>query len=157
MTYPLTMTWAELAELPDAMDCFGWDYSMLDPDDDDTTLVSTIAYYSEAFTSSEKLAIYLGMIGYNLTTDDNGRFTGITVRSDTALSTAHALFSQIMHEYDELDCPRVHVERYGHPWESTPTWALFELGGDDDVDYCGSQPSCLTDLLIRHVNMGTEA
>jgi hypothetical protein len=31
---------------------------------------------------------------------------------------------------------------------TTPTWALFELGGDDDCDYCGGQPSCLTDLLL---------
>ena len=32
-----------------------------------------------------------------------------------------------------------------------PTWTLFNIHGDDSVDYYGTQPSCLTDLLIRNL------
>lgn len=153
LTFPLNLTWADIAKLDDAADAFGWDESMLEPDDPDTTLEATIAQYSEAFISSPKLSIYLGMIGYELTAvDDTARghrvFTGISIRNEQALHTAHALFNQISFEYDDPDGPTVQVVRHGYPWASTPTWALFELGGDDDVDYCGGQPSCLTSLLV---------
>lgn len=157
MQFPLRLTWAELADLPGAADQFGWDKSCIDEDDPDTTLEGVIATYSEAFTSSRKLTEYLRMIGYELTVCEApdgavpATFTGIRVRSEVALQTAHALFTQICHEYDDPDCPTVVTYRAGGDWHTTPTWALFELGGDDDVDYCGTQPSCLTALLIDAV------
>lgn len=153
--FPLSFTWAHLAKMRGAGDAFDWDESMLEADDPDTTLEGQIACYSEAFVSSPKLAKYLEQIGYSLLTgamkDGKLTFAGIEIRSEVALRTANQLFGQIMHEYDEPGCPRTEVHRHGCAWFSTPTWALFELGGDDDVDYCGTQPSCLTALLIDHL------
>lgn len=154
MQFPLRLTWADIAAMPGAADQFGWDESYVEEDDPSTTLEGVIATYSEAFTSSRKLATYLGMIGYELAVCEApdgtvpATFAGIRVRSEVALQTAHALFTQICHEYDEPDCPTVLTYRAGGDWHTTPTWALFDLGGDDDVDYCGTQPSCLTALLI---------
>lgn len=140
LTFPIHMTWPQIAALPNAADVFCWDAS------EDETLAERIEAYSTS--TSTKLDEYLTLIGFFADVD------GVAVRSVTALETAHALFNQILVEYDEPDCPRVSVERYGHMTEATPTWALFGLGGDDDVDYNGSQPSCLTELLLQHCKEG---
>lgn len=156
MQFPLTLTWAQIAELPGAAEAFGYDEDYFEPDDPTTTLEGHIAHYSEAFTSSQKLATYLGMIGYELTNNEplgEPGFTGIRIRSEIVLQTANALFEQIGYEYDDPDCPRIPDER---GWLSTPTWALFELGGDDDVDYCGGMPSCLTLLLLEAIDAHRE-
>lgn len=142
--FPLVFNWDHLSKMRGAEDAFGWDADMVDPDDEDSTLPGMIRMYSEAFHSSAKLTTYLEQIGYVVSS------WGVTVRNEAALLTAHTLFNQIMAEYDDSDMPRLEVERFGHKCLSTPTWALFDLGGDDDVDYCGTQPSCLTELLMLH-------
>lgn len=154
LQFPLKLTWAEIAALPNAADHFGWDESMIEEDDPDTTLEGVIHTYSEAFTSSDKLTRYLAGIGYELTSVmrlGGYEYTGISIRNEAALHMANAIFNQVCHEYDDPDARVIETHRYGGVWHTTPTWALFELGGDDDVDYCGSQPSCLTGLLLEQL------
>lgn len=137
LSFPVTLTWADIAALPNAAVYFSWDDSY------DDSLEETIATYSTSLTP--KLGDYLSLIGFIVRED------GIEIRNEQAIRTADALFNQILFEYDDPDAERVPVERYGHTWHSTPTWAMFELGGDDDVDYNGSQPSCLTGLLLANI------
>lgn len=137
LTFPLKLTYDEiLVQFPSI-------YEMLDCDDDEVSPNEQLADYSSAYASSIKLTAYLDLIGYTADKD------GLNVRNEAALRMAHAIFDQICFEYDDVDSPRVDVTRFGHTFKSTPTWALWELGGDDDVDYCGSQPSCLTSVLIE--------
>ena len=136
LTFPLKLTYDELFDqLPSFKECFD--------DDDDYTALDQCRDYSCAYASSPKLKAYLDNIGY--TADENG----VTVRNEAALRMANAIFDQVCFEYDDIEAPRIDVERHGHDWTTTPTWALWELGGDDDVDYCGSQPSCLTSALLE--------
>lgn len=141
LTFPYSATWAELALLPHMADGHSWDESMIDEDTPD--LATQVADYNGEV--ADELQSYLALIGYKITAD------GVNVRSEQALKTAHTLFMQIYHEYDEPDCPRIRTIRFGHTWHSTPTWAMFNLGGDDDVDYSGGQPSCLTDALLANL------
>lgn len=132
LQFPVALTWDELAALPKAADSFSWDPSMIEEGEDDTQLPGYIASYSMAYASSDRLYAYLKRAGYEVTD------TGVNIREENSLHLAHALFMAVTVEYDSEDPdPR-----------TTPTWELFGLGGDDDVDYCGTQPSCLTDLLI---------
>lgn len=137
MTFPLHLTWEEIANLPNAADAFCWDESEAEYE----PLIERIATYSEAFTCSPKLTQYLDQIGYSLILKpDTKEPLGIFIRNEAALITANALFNQVQAEYDTIG---------EHP---TPTWEWFGLGGDDYVDYCGSQPSCLSGYL-RHLNL----
>ena len=145
INFPFSLTWGEISELPNAADAFGWDESMLDPTNLDSTLPKTAEYYSTAM--NETLTTYLANIGYIVSED------GIIVTNPQAVHTAAAIFGQIMYEYDCDDTliSRIETTRYGFTSETPPTWALFGLGGDDDVDYCGTQPSCLAGLLYNYV------
>ena len=142
LTFPFIMTWAELAALPNAAERYSWDDADAD-DEFEPDLAGRIRAYSEAL--SPKLAEYLSQIGFTVGDE------GVSIRNEQAIHTANTLFNQILFEYDDPEAVRVVVQRYGHEWHSTPTWAMFELGGDDDVDYNGSQPSCLTHLLIANL------
>jgi hypothetical protein len=139
LTFPLSLSWEQIAELPGAADAFGWDDSQIDPEFE-PDLAARINAYNDCL--KPQLATYLANIGY--TVGD----TGIIIRNVMALETAHTLFNQILFEYDDEAAVRVPVVLYGHETFSTPTWAMFHLSGDDDVDYNGSQPSCLTDLFV---------
>jgi hypothetical protein len=139
LTFPLTLSWAQIADLPQAEEVFGWDESMAEDD----TFTAHIESYCNSL--APKLQEYLAHIGYTVTPH------GVTIRNSQALDTTHTIFNQIIFEYDDPDAPRILHSRHGHPWSSTATWHLFELGGDDDVDYNGSQPSCLTELLIQQL------
>lgn len=134
MTFPIQMTWDAVAALPNAADSFYWSESLIDPDEEGfRSLAEYAACYSTAYHSSERLRGYLYDLGYSADEE------GVYVRDENALRVAHAMFNTIVHEYDLIG-------------EATqPTWTMFKLGGDDDVDYCGGQPSCLTELLLSAV------
>ena len=142
LTFPFFATWDQIANLPGAADAFSWDDTMADDE-----YPKNLADLAESYCTclKEPLQLYLTRIGYEVTAE------GVWVRNEQALSTAHALFLQIMYEYDDEAAVRVPVVLYGHETFSTPTWALFHLSGDDDVDYNGGQPSCLSELLIQNL------
>lgn len=140
LTFPLELTYQEcLDQFASFKECFEQCTGI----NDDYTELDYASDYSSAYSSSPKLKAYLDLIGY--TADANG----VTIRNDAALFTASAMFDQIQTEYDDSDCPTIEHTRFGHTSQATPTWALWDLGGDDDVDYCGLQPSCLTGALIE--------
>lgn len=117
--------WQQLADLPGAADAFCYDPDASEPDE---TLASFIHDYSTAFTHNDQLTTYLSR--WRFSVDEHG------VEFDNyGLIIAATIFAAVQDEYDSGD----------HKW---PTWEAFGLSGDDDVDYCGSQPSCLTDLLV---------
>jgi hypothetical protein len=129
MQYPVTFTWEQLAELPTAAEHFDW--AGLDQHMYAKGLAEVIQDYSAYLIPIDgfgRLATYLVNIGFIVTEE------GVTVLNREALYTADALLHQVMLEYDET--------------ETTPTWELFGLSGDDSVDYFGTQPSCLTKLLL---------
>lgn len=138
LRYPLKMTWAEVAALPGAAEAFSWDLSM--SDDDDPDLVSYIANYSVAYKNSPDLNTQLEMVGYMTDFID-----GIEIADRAAVSYASELFYQVVMEYDHIG------------EESMPTWERFGLKSDGDVDFCGGQPSCLTDLLLSHMKDDSHA
>lgn len=149
--FPCQFTFDHISKMADAEDAFSWDDSQAE---EDYSFIDRIEEYSEAYWSSNALGEYLAKIGYLV----KGKL--VFVRNEQALHTAHALFNQIYAEYDEPDCPTVDVPLLNadgsgeYTTSSTPTWHMFDLGGDDYVDYCGTQPSCLTSLLITHLNKG---
>lgn len=154
MSFPIQMTFAEAAALPDIAEPFGWDESMIEEDEPDTTLAGTIEVYSTAYHSSIKLSEYLRSIGFVVCAE-----RGINIRNEAALRTANALFNQISSEYDDPDIEQIEVTHLGsenrtYVSKAPPTWAMFGLGGDDDCDYCGGQPSCLTEYLISLCTSG---
>lgn len=135
--YPLRLTWAQIAELPGAADAFCWDPSMIDEDTPD--LAAFIAVYATAYHNSPHLKTNLEMVGYLTDPTD-----GIDILDRACVAYAGELFYQITDEYDRIG------------QDPMPTWVRFSLGGDDDVDYCGGQPSCLTDLLLSHMKEGSD-
>ena len=144
--FPLSLTWAQILELPNAKIALA---DIFASSEEGEPVSDQLAYYSEAFHSSPKLTDYLQGIGYEITP------TGVNIRNDAAVRTANALFGQIYTEYDDPDARCVSHPTHPEAWpKTTPTWALFELGGDDDVDYCGSMPSYLTEFLISLMTSG---
>ena len=138
LQFPLVMSFDDIACLAHADDAFSWDES-------EEPLDERVADYSSAFHSSEKLTVYLANLGFMV--DENH---GIAILNANAIRIAHALFETIQYEYDATDLPDLPHPTIAGATQSA-TWQLFGLGGDDDVDYCGTQPSCLTDLLLRHL------
>jgi len=142
LSFPLMMSYDDIANLEGAADAFAWDDSY------DDTLPEYISDYSSAFHSCEKLKQYLECIGYHVESAPHGK---VLILNENALHMAAALFATIQYEYDATDLPDL-----PHPTiagaTQPATWQLFGLGGDDDVDYCGTQPSCLTDLLLAHLS-----
>lgn len=141
LQFPLVMSFDDISKLEHAADAFSWDES----EADDEPLAERIADYATAFNTAPQLANYLKHVGYTV---DEAH--GVLILNANAIRIAHALFETIQYEYDATDLPDL-----PHPTiagaTQPATWQLFGLGGDDDVDYCGTQPSCLTDLLLRHL------
>jgi hypothetical protein len=126
--YPIAYTWAELAEMPNAADCFCWDDEQASLDEGN--LAGRICSYSSYLIPTPgygRLAQYLTDLGFVVTEE------GVTVPSRDVLVLANVLTHRVMTEYDD---------------DTSPTWDLFQLTGDDSVDYFGTQPSCLTNLLM---------
>lgn len=137
LTFPLAMNLDEIAALPGAADAFGWDSSS----SYDETLPEHIAYCLSG-GQSDVMKTFFALHGFNY--DE----TGFTARDADSIRKAALLFELVCFEYDEYplsDEREALRTRLGH---TSPVWFLLGLGGDDDVDYCGTQPSCLTDLLL---------
>lgn len=144
MQYPLTLTWTEIAELPRAPKHFDWDDTMIDPEFTPTFAAHIANYMSDLVVNPDEseadkqytmLPRYLHDVGFVVTNE------GVTVKSRLALLLADALLHAVMYEYDAPDMDRVYPDQ-------PPTWKLFNLSGDDTVDYYGTQPTCLTNLLL---------
>lgn len=142
LTFPLEMTVDQIAELPGAADAFGWD-----SDDEDPLTERIRQYIGNGTTPMMKL--YLDYHGFSY--DENG----FKARDRESIVRAARLFGVFMMEYDEYPMSPAREELRSKFGTST-SWYLFELGGDDDVDYMGTQPSCLTDLLISVIGADSE-
>lgn len=159
--FPYTMTYSQLASLPDAAEHFDWTPDQAD-DEFEPDLAHRIASYSgylpyDPTDTYTRLPAYLHAVGLEVTP------LGVTVHNESAVYIADAIFNQVQVEYDfsfhdhrhraslEADLAQIEAGTYTpKPHEPWPTWELFGLGGDDSVDYFGTQPSCLTALLLAY-------
>jgi hypothetical protein len=157
LTFPLSMTFDELAVHAERLEPDFADNNMpSDPDPDDDCTISSFLRdmmdsggfiirpeitpeQIEADRKSEYYSLpdYLRDAGFKVFEDR------VEVEHAAVLHLASAIFNQIAFEYDRIIEPVVARDQH------MPTWALFNLGGDDDVDYCSSHPSYVTDLLLR--------
>jgi hypothetical protein len=130
-TFPLSMTWAELAAL----------YTTAEIDDalgEDLEEAFESSVYDDAAECIESNAtalndnfrLWLKARGCDLRTD------GLTIVCRESLELMHAMAMMIMAEYDN-------AELRGND----NLWTLFGLGGDDDVDYNGGYLTGVYELL----------
>ena len=99
ITFPMQMTYDEIAALPHAAECFCWDKTYVD--DDTPDLASFIMNYTDHLTPilnmtphTPSLPNYLARAGF-LVADGFVR-----VRDEAALRLADAILNQIVVEYD---------------------------------------------------------
>lgn len=142
LNFPLIMTFAELSELVQKLDlAFLETYCQFHIDEgaeDPVTQTLIECLDSVRFDPlmpppsdlNCTLPKYLYDIGFRIFDDR------IEISSENTLRLAHHIFCAVMTEYDEIE-------------DDHPTWQLFNLGGDDDCDYFGSQPSIVTGYLIN--------
>lgn len=143
LTFPLSMTYDELAAHQIRLDPEFADNNLSsDPEEgyDDTVanfLHSMLDYFVER--SAEDMASpfhcslldYLRDIGFRVYEDR------VEVASEEVLKLTDALLHRVGYEYDALE----YTDR-------PPTWELFNIRGDDSVDYYSSQPTYVTALLM---------
>ncbi len=135
LTFPLALTVEQIAELPGCADAFGWDSSY-----DDTLAEHVASYLSNG--QSDVMKAFFTRVGFNY--DESG----CTARNMQSIQAASNLFELVCFEYDEHPLSDEREALRTKLGYTSPIWYLLGLGGDDDVDYCGTQPSCLTDLLL---------
>ena len=133
LTYPLTMTVSEIAELPGAFDAFSFN-------GDDVPLTERIAQYM-GNGMTPLMEAYMKLHGFHY--DENG----FTAQSRESVLRADHFFEIISLDYDSPN-PAIDGDLHERLGYVSPSWYLFDLSGDDDVDYMSSQPRCLTSLLL---------
>ena len=138
------MNLEQIAALPGAADAFGWDPSY----DDTPDLASFIASYL-CNGQTDVMKTFFDRVGFSY--DENG----FTARDENSIRAAANLFELVCFEYDEYDEYPLSDEReaiHTKLGSTSPVWYILGLEKMDDVDYCGAQPSCLTNLLLDNIN-----
>jgi hypothetical protein len=131
----MIITFAALAAHPQFDDITDYDPADLHVDPDNTPISHVRDTIDPPVTPL--LRAYLDTeLGYRWT-DDHVEF------DPDKLDDVNAIWNAVATEYDHLEFDHPEWDYPNHP----PTWAKFELGGDDDVDYNSSLPSLITDLI----------
>ena len=120
-----TISWAEIAYGKDFLPACLYESLTLHETYDDETLVGDL----EAMFDAMRPAVRNAFAEYGLMWDD----TTIVVRDELTLTRCAALTYSIVSEYEQPD--------------SHAVWTRYDLGGDDDVDYNGSYPDTILDIL----------